>query len=130
MFPDYFMEQANGIVINKKQFCTLLGKDIKTDIVKKRGNYTVYDSFNDVTDVSLFGRIIRSIVNLGLKMMFRGKSKQDPAFRMVKMGVEEGNLEGLIATSGGIATPKLIEMLVYNANKEYGKAFLRMLQKQ
>lgn len=34
-----------------------------------------------------------------------------------KMGVEEGNLEGLIATSGGIATPKLIDMLVYNANK-------------
>lgn len=46
-----------------------------------------------------------------------------------KMGVEEGNLEGLIATSGGIATPKLIDMLVYNANKKYLQAFKRLLKK-
>ena len=49
--------------------------------------------------------------------------------KMVKMGVEEGNLEGLIATSGGIATPKLIDMLVYNANKKYLQAFKRLLKK-
>lgn len=48
---------------------------------------------------------------------------------MVKMGVEEGNLEGLIATSGGIATPKLIDMLVYNANKKYLQAVKRLLKK-
>ena len=49
--------------------------------------------------------------------------------KMVKMGVEEGNLEGLIATSGGIATPKLIDMLVYNANKKYLQALKRLLKK-
>ena len=62
-------------------------------------------------------------------IILRGKSERDPAFKMVKMGVEEGNLEGLIATSGGIATPKLIDMLVYNANKKYLQAFKRLLKK-
>lgn len=65
----------------------------------------------------MFGKIVRGVVHIGLKIILRGKSERDPAFKMVKMGVEEGNLEGLIATSGGIATPKLIDMLVYNANK-------------
>ena len=99
------------------------------DKEKKRGEYTVYDSYQDVVNVSMFGKFVRGVVHIGLKIILRGKSERDPAFKMVKMGVEEGNLEGLIATSGGIATPKLIDMLVYNANKKYLQAFKRLLKK-
>jgi len=129
LFPDYFREQPHGMEISAEQFYQLLGGEPKHDKEKKRGEYTVYDSYQDVVNVSMFGKFVRGIVHIGLKIMLRGKSEQDPAFKMVKMGVEEGNLEGLIATSGGIATPKLIDMLVYNANKKYLQAFKRLLKK-
>ena len=115
--------------ISADQFYQLLGGEPKHDKGKKRGEYTVYDSYQDVVNVSMFGKFVRGVVHIGLKIILRGKSERDPAFKMVKMGVEEGNLEGLIATSGGIATPKLIDMLVYNANKKYLQAFKRLLKK-
>ena len=65
-----------------------------------------YDSYQDVVNVSMFGKFVRGIVHIGLKDYASGKSGR--TFKMVKMGVEEGNAEGLIATSGGIATPKLV----------------------
>lgn len=129
LFPDYFREQPHGMEISAEQFYQLLGGEPKHDKEKKRGEYTVYDSYQDVVNVSMFGKFVRGIVHIGLKIMLQGKSERDPAFKMVKMGVEEGNLEGLIATSGGIATPKLIDMLVYNANKKYLQAFKRLLKK-
>ena len=127
LFPDYFREQPHGMEISAEQFYQLLGGEPKHDKEKKRGEYTVYDSYQDVVNVSMFGKFVRGVVHIGLKIMLRGKSERDPAFKMVKMGVEEGNLEGLIATSGGIATPKLIDMLVYNANKKYLQALKRLL---
>lgn len=129
LFSDYFREQPHGMEISAEQFYQLLGGEPKHDKEKKRGEYTVYDSYQDVVNVSMFGKFVRGVVHIGLKIILRGKSERDPAFKMVKMGVEEGNLEGLIATSGGIATPKLIDMLVYNANKKYLQAFKRLLKK-
>ena len=64
-----------------------------------------------------------------LRLYFGENQSGTRPLKLVKMGVEEGNLEGLIATSGGIATPKLIDMLVYNANKNYLQAFKRLLKK-
>lgn len=61
-------------------------------------------------------KIVRGVVHIGLKIILRGNQSGTRPLNG-KMGVEEGNLEGLIATSGGIVTPKLIDMLVYNANK-------------
>ena len=129
LFQDYFREQPHGMEISAEQFYQLLGGEPKHDKEKKRGEYTVYDSYQDVVNVSMFGKFVRGVVHIGLKIILRGKSERDPAFKMVKMGVEEGNLEGLIAPSGGIATPKLIDMLVYNANKKYLQAFKRLLKK-
>lgn len=121
--------------MNIDKICEQLTIDEKIRLLGGVGDWhtydcnTVYDSYQDVVNVSMFGKFVRGVVHIGLKIMLRGKSEQDPAFKMVKMGVEEGNLEGLIATSGGIATPKLIDMLVYNANKKYLQAFKRLLKK-
>lgn len=129
LFPDYFKPQPHGMDVSKEQFELLYGKKLTDLRHRKRGQYTATCSFEDVAKKSLFGLIVKGIINIGLKFMFPGKTKKDPAFMMVKMGVDEGNLEGLIATSGGIASPKLVDMLVLNANRKYGKAFLRMFRK-
>ena len=128
LYPDYFNPQPHGMDIDFNVWKRLYGKEISGK-EKKRGEFTVYDSYKDVVKMSLFGKAVNGIINAGLKVMLKGKEKDDPAYLMVKKGVEEGCLEGLIATSGGIASAKLIDMLVLNANKKYLKAFFRMFHK-
>ena len=54
LFPDYFREQPHGMEISAEQFYQLLGGEPKHDKEKKRGEYTVYDSYQDVVNVSMF----------------------------------------------------------------------------
>ena len=129
-FPDYFRSQPHGMEIAEGQFEELLGRPLAKDRYKKRGQYTWQDSFSDVTAQSWFGRRIRGFVGLALKCMFRGKREDDPAMQMVKKGLYEGNLEGLIATTGGIVSPKMIGMLVHCANREYKQAVLCFFSKK
>ena len=62
--------------------------------------------------------------------MFPGKDKNDPSYKMLKTGIEEGNLEGLITNSGGMISKKLCDILVLNANRHYLKAFKRLFVKE
>lgn len=128
LFPDYFKDQPHGMEISKDQFEALYGRPLSNDRKKKRGEYTITDSFEDVAGKSFFGLVMKGVVKLALKLMFPGKSKNDPSLKMVEQGLKEGCLEGLISTSGGALSIKLCEMLVFNANRKYGKAFIRMFK--
>ncbi len=128
LYPGYFKPQPHGIDIDFNEWKKLYGKEIYVK-KKKRGEFTVYDSYKDVVKMSLVGKIVDGIVNVGLNVMLKGKQKDDPVYLMVKKGVEEGCLEGLISTSGGLATAKLIDILVLHANRKYMKGFLRLFHK-
>lgn len=114
--PDYFKAQPHGMEIERSQFETLYGAPLTDFRNRKRGDYDENCSFYDVTSKSLAGLTVRGITNLGIKIMFPGKKKTDPSYIMMKKGVEEGNLEGLIANSGGIIGPGLVKFLVNCAN--------------
>lgn len=124
LFPEYFEKERHlsGMNISQDTFAKLYGGPLSDFKSIKRGQYTIQSSFGDVSRQSLFGKIIRGVIAIGIKFMFSGKKKNSPEMKMVLSGIEEGSLEGLIANSGGIVSPKLIEMLVFNANKQYGKA--------
>lgn len=128
LFPDYFKEQKHGMEVSKEQFEELLGKPLSNLSGRKRGEFEMACSFGDVSRQSLFGKTVRIAVAVALRLMFGGKGKNSPEFLMMKMGIEEGNLEGLISTSGGAVSAKLGEMLVLNANRQYKKAFLRLFK--
>jgi len=130
LFPEYFENNTEGMSrISQATFANLYGKPLSDYKTTGRGDYTIQSSYGDVSRQSLFGRIVRGIVGIGLKFMFPGKKKDSPDMKMVMSGIEEGALEGLIANSGGVVSIKLVDMLVMNANKQYGKAFLRMFRK-
>lgn len=129
LFPDYFKPQPHGMDISREQFETLYGKPLTNFKERKRGDYDINCSFYDVTRKSFIGLLFRAAIGVGLKFMFPGKGKNDPAFKMLKSGVEEGNLEGLIANSGGLISIKLVNMLVLCANKKPGKAFAQLFKR-
>ncbi len=129
MFPDYFKPQPHGMDIQREQFERLYGKPLTNFKDRKRGDYDINCSFYDVTRKSFIGLLFRGAIGIGLKIMFPGKDKNDPARKMLQSGVEEGNLEGLIANSGGIISIKIVNMLVLCANKKPGKAFIQLFKR-
>lgn len=128
LFPEYFNEHKHGLDISEDTFEKLYGKPLSDFKHQKRGDYTIASSYSDVTRASLLGHLVRCGVNLGIRFMFKGKKKNDPEMKMVRFGIEEGSLEGLIATSGGMVPVKLIDILVLNANRSYGKALIRLFK--
>lgn len=128
-FPSYFKTQKKGMDIPKEEFEKLYGRPLSKLSERDRGNFDLTCSFSDVAQKSLFGLIIRGVIGIAFRFMFPGKTKKDPEMKMVTMGLEEGALEGLIANSGGAVSPKLADMLVMNANRQYFKAFLRLFGK-
>ena len=130
LFPDYFKPQPEGMEISEAQFEALYGRPLSKFRARKRGEYDLSSTLGEVTSKSLFGRIFKLVVDSAVKRMFPGKDENDPGFKMLKTGLEEGNLEGLIANSGGMISPKLCDMLVLNANRHYLKAFKRLFTKE
>ncbi|MCR5722041.1 MAG: glycoside hydrolase family 3 C-terminal domain-containing protein [Lachnospiraceae bacterium] len=130
LFPDYFKPQPEGMEIAEEQFEALYGRPLSNFSQRKRGDYDINCSFADVASKSLVGNIFKFGVGIGLKFMFPGKSKNDPSYKMVRTGLSEGNLEGLIANSGGMISKKLCDFLVLNANRHYFKAIKRLFVKE
>ena len=130
LFPAYFKPQPEGMDISREQFEALYGRPLTNFRNRRRGDFDLTCALGDVTRKSLFGRIFRLILNIAIGFMFPGKKKTDPSFKMLKMGLEEGNLEGLIANSGGMIPKKLCDVLVLNANRHYLKAFARFFAKK
>ncbi len=129
VFSDYHKPQKDGMEISEEQFYKLLNKEVPRLRDRRRGDYDMTSSFGDVAKSSLFGRMVMGIVGMAVKFMFRDKPKNDPGMMMVKMTIQEGALEGLISTSSGMISPKLCRILLYNANRKYGKAFLQLFKK-
>lgn len=125
LFPSYFVDQPHGMDIPREEFEKLYGKKLTDYKNRKRGDFDATCTFGDVSRKSLFGLIAGAIVGIAVSIMFSEKDKNDPAVKMVKMTIEEGNLEGVMANSGGSISAKLVDLLVYNANRKYGKAFIR-----
>ena len=67
--------------ISAEQFYQLLGGEPKHDKEKKAWRVYGLRSYQDVVNVSMFGKFVRGIVHIGLKIMLRGKSERDPAFK-------------------------------------------------
>lgn len=130
LFPDYFKPQPEGMEISREQFEALYGRSLTNFSQRKRGDYDINCSFADVAGKSLAGKIFKAGVGIALKFMFPGKSKNDPSYKMVRTGLEEGNLEGLIANSGGMISKKVCDFLVLNANRHYFKALKRLFVKE
>lgn len=126
---DYFKANKAGMDISQEQFEILYGKDLSKLSSRKRGDFDMTTSFGDIASQSLFGRIFKLGVAIAIHFMFPGKKKDDPEMKMIVSGLNEGALEGLITNSGGVLTPKLADMLLWNANRKYGKAFMRMFKK-
>lgn len=129
LLPSYFRPQLHGMDIPEEEFVRLYGRPVSKLDDRKRGDFDGSCSFNMVSRSCLFGRMLRGVVYIAVAFMCRGMSKANPAYKMTELGVLEGSLEGLISMGGGAFPPKLVDILLLNANRHYMRAFLRLFKK-
>ena len=117
LFPDYFLPQPHGMDIPREQFEALYGKELSSFDTRRPKDFDMTCSFKEVCKASFVGKLIRIGAHLGLSLMNFGKSKEDPAVKMLHMGIDEGALESLISNSGGRFNEKFAGFLLKKAGK-------------
>lgn len=79
--------------------------------------FTISDSLGDMAASSWRIRMLIKILTLGLVILNKGKSREDPAIKIAVAALVENPLESLISTSGGAITYKFAKRIVKWANK-------------
>lgn len=79
--------------------------------------FTISDSLGDMAENSWRIRMLIKILTLGLVILNKGKSREDPAIKIAVAALVENPLESLISTSGGAITYKFAKRIVKWANK-------------
>lgn len=91
-------------------------QQFKPVVPHKKGNFDLYDSLEDLSKHSFIVKIIMECLCLGVRLMNRGKSKDDPSVRIAIAGIKESPLVGLISISGGSFKPELAEFILKMVN--------------
>ena len=79
--------------------------------------FAISDSLGDMAASSWRIRMLIKILTLGLVILNKGKSREDPAIKIAVAALVENPLESLISTSGGAITYKFAKRIVRWANK-------------
>lgn len=79
--------------------------------------FNISDSLGDMAASSWRIRMLIKILTLGLVILNKGKSREDPAIKIAVAALVENPLESLISTSGGAITYKFAKRIVKWANK-------------
>lgn len=102
--------------ISEEQFSRLYGRELSHFEEVKRGEYTLYHSFERLAAGSALGRAALAYVKHTLYKMNKGKSKEDPAVKILIQGVKENTMCSMVCASGGLFPPCLARAIVAAAN--------------
>ncbi|MCR4618836.1 MAG: glycoside hydrolase family 3 C-terminal domain-containing protein [Lachnospiraceae bacterium] len=81
-----------------------------------KGNYTLADNMGDMAKDSLRVRMLLGILEKGILLTSKGKSKDDPSIKIIFSALRENPLESLISTGGGLIKESFVRKLVNMAN--------------
>lgn len=130
LFPDYFKRPTSSFHISKEQFAVLYGKPLSTFDQTKKGEFTIYNSLEQLAKHSLFAKLFLKIALSIVYGMNKGKDKKDPEVLMMVYGTKEGMLDSILLNSGGIVPYRIGEAIVLFTNGDCLKAWKKLLFKK
>lgn len=130
LFPDYFKRPTSAFHISKEQFAVLYGKPLSTFDQTKKGEFTIYNSLEQLAKHSLFAKLFLKIALSIVYGMNKGKDKKDPEVLMMVYGTKEGMLDSILLNSGGIVPYRIGEAIVLFTNGDCLKAWKKLLFKK
>ncbi len=108
----------NNFEISDELFSTLFVENkFELFVPPKKGEYTIYNSLNELAETSKLARFIRWGIAKFLRFSMRHLKKDDPAVTMMIFAMSEAPLTSLIANSGGMIKEKYMQKLLKSANK-------------
>ena len=115
--------QANAEQIDGNQKAEAFATKLQANAEQIDGNqkakaFAISDSLGDMATSSWRIRLLIKILTLGLVILNKGKSREDPAIKIAVAALVENPLESLISTSGGAITYKFAKRIVKWANKK------------
>ena len=122
---DYFQKDLHGVT--QQQFAALYGKPLSHFDDRKPGDYTLYNSLNQLAEASPLARLVREAARPLVYSMFKGIPHDDPQVVMVLMGMENGMIDSVVCQSGGMLPIRVAEAIVLQANGHRGKAFWKLI---
>ena len=123
---DYFQKDLHGVT--REQFAALYGKPISHFDDRKPGEYSLYDSLNQLAEASPIARMVRKAARPLVYSMFKGIPHDDPQVVMVLMGMENGMIDSVVCQSGGMLPMRVAEAMVLQANGHRGKALRKLIR--
>ena len=123
---DYFRKDLHGVT--RQQFAALYGKPLSHFDDRKPGEYTLYDSLNQLAEASPLARTVRKAARPLVYSMFKGIPHDDPQVVMVLMGMENGMIDSVVCQSGGMLPMRVAEAMVLQANGHRGKALWKLIR--
>ena len=123
---DYFQKDLHGVT--REQFAALYGKPLSHFDDRKPGEYSLYDSLNQLAEASPIARMVRKAARPLVYSMFKGIPHDDPQVVMVLMGMENGMIDSVVCQSGGMLPMRVAEAMVLQANGHRGKALWKLIR--
>lgn len=123
---DYFRKDLHGVT--RQQFAALYGKPLSHFDDRKPGEYTLYNSLNQLAEASPLARTVRRAARPLVYSMFKGIPHDDPQVVMVLMGMENGMIDSVVCQSGGMLPMRVAEAMVLQANGHRGKALWKLIR--
>ena len=123
---DYFQKDLHGVT--REQFAALYGKPLSHFDDRKPGEYSLYDSLNQLSAASPIARMVRKAARPLVYSMFKGIPHDDPQVVMVLMGMENGMIDSVVCQSGGMLPMRVAEAMVLQANGHRGKALRKLIR--
>ena len=123
---NYFQKDLHGVT--RQQFAALYGKPLSHFDDRKPGEYSLYDSLNQLAEASPIARMVRKAARPLVYSMFKGIPHDDPQVVMVLMGMENGMIDSVVCQSGGMLPMRVAEAMVLQANGHRGKALWKLIR--
>ena len=126
LYPDYFAKPQGSLTIAQDQFYRLAHQQKAEYIIPKRGEYTLINTLEDMKDVGLV-KLVGKIGKIVAKSKAPTKTLQDPVAQMIVTGMMETPLISMMSV--GQIPARFVKFILYNANKQHGKAFRALFGK-
>ncbi len=121
-FPEYFIYEKK-LDVSEETFKKLYNKPLSHFDKIQKGQFTVKNSLNQLSQYSKLAAIIKNIILFALKLVNAGKNKNDPEVKMMQSVVLDGSLDCIANQSGGFLPYRFIEALVLSANGKKSQAW-------
>lgn len=123
---DYFQKVNGTLTVSEQQFEKLCGYVKPSIVLPKRGEFTLLNTFEDMSDVRLV-RFVLWVLKKWCIAHSSSKSENDPVVKLTLSGALETPLISMMSV--GKIDAKYVKFLLHHANRQHCKALAALFGK-